>query len=89
MSAQSCDSVPPAPGWMVTIALRPSFSPGQQAFGFQAINQIPQPVNLAPQVGFNVFPFAAQVEIGGDVVAAAHQVSLGRQHIFQALSSGA
>src|SRR5579872_7492225 len=27
ISAQSCDSVPPAPGWIVTIALRASFSP--------------------------------------------------------------
>ena len=27
ISAQSCDSVPPAPGWMVTMALRASFSP--------------------------------------------------------------
>jgi hypothetical protein len=57
----------------------------QQALGFQAINQIPQRVNLTPQVGFDVFPFTAQIEVSGYVVAAPYQVNLGRQHIFQAL----
>jgi len=32
ISAQSCDSVPPAPGLIVTIALRRSFSPARSVF---------------------------------------------------------
>jgi hypothetical protein len=57
---------------------------GQQALSFEAINQTPQSINLAPQVGFDIFPFAAQIEVGGYIVAASHQINLGRQHIFQA-----
>ena len=59
--------------------------PRQQAFGFQAVDQIAQPVNLAPQVGFDILAFAPQVEVGGDVLAPAHQIRLGGQHILQAL----
>jgi hypothetical protein len=58
---------------------------GEQAFGFEAVYETLKRVNLAPQVGFNVLAFVAQVEIGGYVLAPAHQISLGSQHIFQAL----
>ena len=43
--------------------------PGKQALGFQPVDQIPQPVNFASQVGFDVFAFAAQIEVRGDIVA--------------------
>ena len=58
---------------------------GKQALGFEPVHQVAQPVNLAAEVGLNIFPFAAQIEISGNVVTPPHQVGLGRQHIFQAL----
>ena len=53
--------------------------------GLAAALALAVPVNLAAQVGFDVFSFASQIEVGGYVVATAHQVNLGRQHILQAL----
>ena len=70
---------------MVTMALRPSFSPESRLSVSRRSTRLPQRVNLAAQIGLDVLAFAAQIEIGGNVVAAPHQVGFGRQHIFQAL----
>ena len=70
---------------MVTIALRASFSPESRLSVSRRSTRFRSAVNLAPQVGFNVLAFAAQIEIGGDIVAPAHQFCLGGEHILQAL----
>src|SRR5271167_4858005 len=60
ISAQSCDSVPPAPGWMVTMALRASFSPESSVL-------VSSSSTLARQleVGVDVVAAALQVGLGG------------------------
>jgi hypothetical protein len=46
---------------------------------------LPQRVDFATKVGVDTFPFAGQVEVGGNVVAVPNEVGLVGQHIFQAL----
>ncbi len=58
---------------------------GEQRLSFQLIDQFAERIDFALQVGVNVLAFLGEVEIGGDVVAAARQISVGREHVLQAL----
>jgi hypothetical protein len=62
ISAQSWLSVPPAPGWMVTMASRASFSPGKQHGGFDAVQKLGKGFRFAFDIAAHVFAFAGQFE---------------------------
>ncbi len=66
ISAQSCDSVPPAPGWIDTMALELSYSP-PSIFRTSAVSTSASS------------SFKLALEIGGDVLALAGPVHQHRQ----------
>jgi len=59
---------------------------GEQSFGFHSFGQFAQRGNFALQVGNYVFAFASELEIGGNVGAAALQFLLGDELHFQPLA---
>ena len=58
---------------------------GEQGLGFQLVDQRAQCIDLAPQVGGDVFAFMRQVEVGGDVAGAARQLVVRRQRALKTL----
>ncbi len=86
ISAQSCDSVPPAPGWMVTMALRAVVLTREQGLGFEFVDLGAEFVDLAFELGIDALAFTRQLEVGVDVVAATRQVGLVGQRFFQPLA---
>ena len=70
---------------MVTIALSASFGPGEQRLGLKLVDQFAQGVDVAAQFAVDVFAFLCQLKIGGDVIAAAGQIGVGREQVLQTL----
>ena len=58
---------------------------GEQRFGFEFVEQLAERVDFALQVGVDVLAFFREIEVSGDVVAAARQVGVGREHVLQPL----
>ena len=44
-----------------------------------------QRIDFAAEIGFHIFAFFREIEVGRDVLGAANEVCLGREHVFQAL----
>jgi len=57
----------------------------KQSLGLELVDYIAQRLNLALEFGVDVFSLKRQIEIGGNVIAAASQVGIGREHVLQAL----
>jgi hypothetical protein len=60
ISAQSWLSVPPAPGWMVTMAARASFSPESSMPSSSFSRRAAKRLHLAARVGGDVLAFAPE-----------------------------
>ena len=73
ISAQSCDSVPPAPGWMVTMALRKSCSPPSIFLISPACTSFVQLVEPAAQLFANLLALLGPLHEHGQVAHAALQ----------------
>ena len=58
---------------------------GEQRLGFELVEQLAQRADFALQVRVDILAFFGEVEVGGDVVAAARQVGVGREHMLQPL----
>ena len=57
----------------------------KQSFSFQTVNAFAKRIHLAADVAFDILAFARQIEVCGDVLRAAEKVTLGREHVFEAL----
>ena len=68
ISAQSWLSVPPAPGWMVTMALRASFSPESSIAVSTRSSSSRVTLHLALDIAGHVFAFARQLEQRVEIV---------------------
>ena len=73
ISAQSCDSVPPAPGWTVTMALSGSVSPESMVLDSSFFGEVDERGDLALEVGLGASPSRGEFEVGFDVVGAARE----------------
>ena len=67
------------------MALSASFGPGEQRLGLQFVDQFAQRVDVAAQLGVNIFAFLRQFEVGGNVIAAAAQIGVCCQQMLQTL----
>jgi hypothetical protein len=57
----------------------------KQGFGFKVIDALTEGIDLAAQVGLDVFAFFCEVEIGRNVFRAAQEVGLVGEHAFETL----
>src|ERR1019366_2813083 len=58
---------------------------GEQRLGLQLLDQAAQGIHFAPQFSRNLFAFARQIEVSGDVAGTPRQFSLGGKQAVQAL----
>src|SRR5271165_4510212 len=58
---------------------------GEQCLGFETVEQLAQRADFALQVGVDALAFFGEIEVGGNVFAAARQVGVVGEHVFQAL----
>jgi hypothetical protein len=80
------DSVPPAPGWTVTMALSGSVSPESMVLDSSFSAKSTEGGDLALEVGLGVFAFAGEFEVGFDVVGAAGEFGVVGEQSFEALA---
>ena len=73
ISAQSCDSVPPAPGWIVMMAFLRSCSPAEHLLGFAGLDLGAELVEAAPEILGDRLPCLGPLDEDGEVVDAALQ----------------
>ncbi len=57
----------------------------EQRLGFKPVEQVTEHADFALQVGIDIFAFFGEVEVGGDIVAAAREVGIGLEHMLQPL----
>ena len=57
----------------------------EQRLGLELVEQFAQRTDFALQIAVDVFAFFGQIEVGGNIVAAARQVGVGCEHVLQAL----
>jgi hypothetical protein len=86
ISAQSWLSVPPAPGWMVTMALRCVVLAGEQHGGLEALQQLGVGLHVALDIGGHASPSrASSKSVSRSSVMARMRLVVGDE-LFQALA---
>jgi hypothetical protein len=58
---------------------------GEQRLGFELVDQLPQRGDFPLQVAVDIFAFFRKIKIGRNISAAASQISVGGEHMFEAL----